>query len=57
MKKTLQEIVKEVEERHRCNCDLDNWQPQLDTDHSCVCRIDNISRELFRNQKDNVQTR
>lgn len=23
----------------RCNCDLDNWQPESDTGHSWVCRI------------------
>lgn len=22
-----------------CNCDLDNWQPERTTGHSCVCRI------------------
>ncbi len=23
----------------RCNCDLDNWEPERDTGHSHVCRI------------------
>ncbi len=23
----------------RCNCDLDNWQPDTRTGHSWVCRI------------------
>jgi hypothetical protein len=23
----------------RCNCDLDNWQPEQSTGHSRVCRI------------------
>lgn len=23
----------------RCNCDLDNWEPEQSTGHSCVCRI------------------
>ena len=23
----------------RCNCDLDNWQPENTTGHSWVCRI------------------
>lgn len=23
----------------RCNCDLDNWEPERDTGHSWVCRI------------------
>lgn len=22
-----------------CNCDLDNWEPELSTGHSQVCRI------------------
>ena len=22
-----------------CNCDLDSWQPERSTGHSCVCRI------------------
>jgi hypothetical protein len=22
-----------------CNCDLDNWEPEPCTGHSCVCRI------------------
>ena len=23
----------------KCNCDLDNWQPEASTGHSWVCRI------------------
>lgn len=23
----------------RCNCDLDNWEPERNTGHSWVCRI------------------
>lgn len=23
----------------QCNCDLDNWEPEPTTGHSCVCRI------------------
>lgn len=23
----------------RCNCDLDNWQPEQSTGHTHVCRI------------------
>ena len=35
----LKEIVKELKENGlRCNCDLDNWQPEK-TGHSWVCRI------------------
>jgi hypothetical protein len=38
-KKTALELVKEIAPTMRCNCDLDNWQPETSTDHSCVCRI------------------
>lgn len=49
---TLREIVKQVKkEGKRCNCDLDNWQPQIDSGHSWVCRIDKIARERYRNNK------
>ena len=23
----------------RCNCDLDNWEPERSTGHSWICRI------------------
>ena len=32
-------IVKELESKMQCNCDLDNWQPEPTTGHSTVCRI------------------
>ena len=35
----LREIATEVKKELRCNCDLDSWQPELSTGHSCVCRI------------------
>lgn len=35
----LLEAVKELEKTMQCNCDLDNWEPELSTGHSCVCRI------------------
>lgn len=47
----LKEIVKQVEKEQQCNCDLDNFQPQIDSGHSFVCRIDNIARERLRNVK------
>jgi len=49
--KTLQEIVTEVEKEMRCNCDLDNWQPYTDTNHSWVCRIDKEARRRFLQQR------
>jgi len=27
------------EQTMRCNCDLDNWEPERSTGHSHVCRI------------------
>ena len=27
------------DEGMQCNCDLDNWEPEVDTGHSHVCRI------------------
>ena len=49
----LKEIVKEVESASgsKCNCDLDNWQPERSTNHSWVCRIHKIALERYRNQK------
>lgn len=35
----LKAIVHQLEQRMQCNCDLDNWQPESSTGHSCVCRI------------------
>lgn len=32
----------------RCNCDLDNWQPEKSTGHSHVCRIHNIAMIRYR---------
>jgi hypothetical protein len=32
-------ILKELESKMQCNCDLDNWQPEPSTGHSSVCRI------------------
>ena len=36
---TLLDIVRSLEPLMQCNCDLDNWQPEKSTGHSCVCRI------------------
>ncbi len=32
----------------RCNCDLDNWEPEKDTGHSCVCRIHKKAKQLYK---------
>lgn len=33
----------------KCNCDLDNWEPEASTGHSWVCRIHKAARERDRN--------
>jgi len=54
--KTLREIVTELIKKGRhCNCDLDNWQPQNDTGHSQVCRIDAEARRLYEAEKRGTQ--
>jgi hypothetical protein len=36
----LREIAKQLRaDGMRCNCDLDNWEPERSTGHSWVCRI------------------
>lgn len=41
-KRDLRVIAKELKDNGmQCNCDLDNWQPESTTGHSCVCRIHN----------------
>lgn len=37
--RSLREKAKELAKKMRCNCDLDNWQPDTRTGHSWVCRI------------------
>jgi hypothetical protein len=36
---TLKSLVAEIEVEMKCNCDLDNWEPERATGHSVVCRI------------------
>ena len=33
------EIVRKLEKILGCNCGLGNWQPEIETGHSGVCRI------------------
>jgi len=35
----------------RCNCDLDNWEPERSTGHSHVCRIHNAATLAAREAK------
>lgn len=36
---TLRDRANDLRKTMRCNCDLDNWEPEPDTGHSWVCRI------------------
>ncbi|MBT6053666.1 MAG: hypothetical protein HOG49_43370 [Candidatus Scalindua sp.] len=49
----LKQIAKNLRTQGmQCNCDLDNWQPELDTGHSWVCRIHKEAKAIERrNQK------
>jgi len=47
-KEALSPIVQEKEKALRCNCDLDNWQPEPQTGHSWVCRIHKAAMEEWR---------
>lgn len=38
-KPTARQRADEFARVMQCNCDLDNWEPERDTGHSCVCRI------------------
>ncbi len=51
MNDRLIEIVKELEKNNKCNCDLDNWQPERNTGHSHVCRIHTQAVSKFRVEK------
>lgn len=42
-KKSIKPIVEQKEKEMRCNCDLDNWEPDTRTGHSWVCRIHNAA--------------
>ncbi len=44
----IKKIVKELESKMQCNCDLDKWQPNTDTGHSSVCRIDKEARNRLK---------
>ena len=51
MSAPMEQIVKELEETMQCNCDLDNWQPEQTTGHSCVCRIHKIAMARQRESR------
>lgn len=37
--------ARELKATMRCNCDLDNWEPEPSTGHSWVCRIHKAAME------------
>ena len=37
----------------RCNCDLDNWEPEASSSHSHVCRIHKAAWKLIDFHPDN----
>lgn len=50
-KRTLKEIVAELRGNGMgCNCDLDNWQPNTDSGHSWVCRLDEEARRIHKQE-------
>lgn len=51
-KKSLREIAKDLSFVLHCNCDLDNWEPEATTGHSCVCRIHKAAMSRFNSTWD-----
>ena len=51
------ECVGEVFERIKCNCDLDNWEPEAGTGHSWVCRIHKAALAAAQKARADEQTR
>jgi hypothetical protein len=47
---TLRELAKQIAPTMRCNCDLDNWEPEPSTGHSHVCRIHKAATNAYRQQ-------
>ena len=43
----MREHAKKLREVIGCNCDLDNWQPERVTGHSCVCRVHKLLMPLY----------
>lgn len=35
----------------RCTCDLDNWEPERDCGHSCVCQIRKLALSAYRQER------
>ena len=44
---SLEIVVMILETRTQCTCDLDKWEPELNTGHSHVCRIHILALRLW----------
>ncbi len=54
IEKTPSEIAQEFKDSGmRCNCDLDNWEPEPTTGHSWVCRIHKATIRYLRSKNEN----
>lgn len=53
MGETKKEIAKRLSKKMQCNCDLDNWEPERSTGHSCVCQIHKSALAEFKQQPSN----
>lgn len=42
-KEKIGDIARELSKTIQCQCDLDNWEPEKLTGHSCVCPIHNAA--------------
>ena len=42
-KERLAEIIKDLEGKIQCNCDLDTWEPEKTTGHTHVCLIHKLA--------------
>lgn len=48
----LKEIADKIQqEGWKCNCDLDNWEPENSTGHSHVCRIHKATMAVKRGDR------
>lgn len=47
----MRQIVDELKKTMKCNCNLDNWEPEISTGHSWVCDIHKKAITLIKQQK------
>ena len=53
--KLTKDIVTRLENELQCNCDLDNWQPEMPIGHSWVCRIHKRAKAELREHGVNLR--